>query len=477
MQVGRYHVVGRLATGGMAEVLLGKMYGPSGFEQPVVLKRILPHLAAEPLFKSMFVQEARVAAHVRHPNVVRVYELMESEHELFLVMEYLEGETLSVLDRAARAAETSLPLGLAAFIVAEAAAGLHAAHEVTDLRGHPQHLVHRDVSPQNIFVTYGGEVKVIDFGIAKAADHVARTSFAGLKGKFTYMSPEQTRGEPLDQRSDIFSLGIVLYELTTGRRLFSRANPERTLRAVCEDPIPVPSELVPDYPAALEHVCMTALERDPERRYSSALEMRKDLLEALRYLHPSAAPKEDLSSLMQGLFAQHIGEKNAMLRGARTEAAEALAPEPSAQPLSPRTEEPSTVPQGAVRRDEEARSERPRKSRARFQIAVALVSCAALGALAYQLGHQATAPREPAPKSAVGAKPVLLTIDSLPSGAEVWIGPRRLGTTPIELESPSSGETLQVELRKRGYVPKVVKLVPDANTSLEIELVPSKAGS
>lgn len=474
MHVGRYHVVGRLATGGMAEVLLGKMYGPSGFEQPVVLKRILPHLAAEPVFKGMFVQEARIAAHVRHPNVVRVYELMESGHELFLVMEYLEGETLSALDRAARAADAPLPLGLAAFIVAEAAAGLHAAHEVTDLRGHPQRLVHRDVSPQNIFVTYGGEVKVIDFGIAKAADHAARTSFAGLKGKFTYMSPEQTRGEPLDQRSDIFSLGIVLYELTTGRRLFSRANPERTLRAVCEDPIAPPSDVVPGYPEALEAVCMTALERDPERRYATALAMRRDLLEALRDLHPSAAPKEDLASLMEGLFAQHIQEKNAMLRVAPMEIHEAAVSSPPAS--EPPPEELSTVREGAPGRDAE-RAPRPRRARTRFRIVVALASCAALGALAYRLANAPPERRPKAPDVASAANPVLLTIDSRPSGAEVWMGPRYLGATPIELESPSSGETLQVELRKPGYVPKVVKVVPDANTSLEVELVPSKTGS
>ncbi len=478
MQVGRYHVVGRLATGGMAEVLLGKMYGPEGFEQPVVLKRILPHLASEPLFRNMFVREARLAAHVRHPNVVRVFELMEEGQELFLVMEYLEGETAAELQRHVRGDQTKLPVGLGAFIVAEAAAGLYAAHEVTDLQGRPQRLVHRDVSPQNIFVTYGGEVKVIDFGIAKAADQMVKTSFATIKGKFTYMSPEQTRGEVLDQRSDIFSLGTVLYELTTLRRLFARANPTKTVDAICREPIVPPSELVPGYPPELERVCMKALERDPERRYESALSMRRDLLEALREFHPSAAPKEELASLMTELFSHRRDDKIEMLRSSHMDMTPAPVSAESAQAgestegdRTTKRESPSARQATPVTHDE---GERTRRSRL-FVATVALATSGVLLAWALHLARLPEVEREPT--RPVSQERVTVTIDSTPSGADVWVGARHLGTTPLELESPSSGEAFDVELKKPGYAPKVVTVVPDANTELSVELVASGAGT
>lgn len=478
MQVGRYHVVGRLATGGMAEVLLGKMYGPEGFEQPVVLKRILPHLASEPLFRGMFVREARLAAHVRHPNVVRVYELMEEGQELFLVMEYLEGETSAELQRRVRGDQEKLPVGLGAFIVAEAAAGLYAAHEVTDLQGRPQRLVHRDVSPQNIFVTYGGEVKVIDFGIAKAADQMARASFATIKGKFTYMSPEQTRGEALDQRSDIFSLGTVLYELTTLRRLFARANPAKTVDAICKEPIVPPSELVPGYPPDLERVCMKALEREPERRYDSALSMRRDLLEALREFHPSAAPKEELANLMNELFSHRRDDKSEMLRSARIDGGQELASAEPSQVEDTHGERTTKRESPLSRQATPVVSERARKRKSRsrlFVASVALVASGGLLALTLQLTRSLAPEHEPLQEAS--AERVTVTIESTPSGADVWVGARHLGTTPVELEAPSSGEAFDVELRKSGFTTKVVKIVPDADTELFVELTASGTGT
>ncbi len=468
MQVGRYHVVGHLATGGMAEVLLGKIFGPSGFEQPVVLKRILPHLASEPMFRTMFVDEARMVARIRHPNVVRVHELVEEEDELFLIMEYLEGETAAGVQRRSRAKGQDLDPGSATYIVAQACAGIHAAHEATDLEGRPHGLIHRDISPQNIFVTYGGQVKVIDFGIAKAADRVGRASLGGIKGKFSYMSPEQTRGEDLDRRSDVFSLGIVLYELSTGRRLFVRSNVNKTIAAICEDEISPPGKWVRDYPPELERVCMKALARDPDQRYPTAAAMRRDLLEVLRDIQPSPAPEEDLALRMRELFPDRIQEKNALLRTVRAGA------EPDHLP-APEADLDVDLPT-VIESPQASRGHDPGRKR-RFQIAVGVSAAAAVGAFAYQVTHlpepeevESTEPPENAPKR------VDLTIDSEPSGAEVWIESRKLGKTPIELESPSSGETFEVELRKEGYAPKKVKIVPDANTDLVVELVPSGEG-
>src|SRR5262245_24036371 len=201
--VGSFEIVGHLATGGMAEILLGRASGPSGFERIAVIKRVLPHLASEPRFAQMFLDEARIAALIRHPNVVQIHELACEGDQLFIVMEYLEGESVAGLLRRLIAQQTRLPPALAAHIVAEACCGLHAAHELVDHSGRPLGVVHRDVSPQNIFVTYDGAVKVLDFGIAVARDRVTKTETGQLKGKFEYMAPEQCLGKALDRRADL----------------------------------------------------------------------------------------------------------------------------------------------------------------------------------------------------------------------------------------------------------------------------------
>ncbi len=311
--IGRYEVLGHLATGGMAEIFLARLSGPGAFERPIVLKRILPHLARNPSFVSMFLDEARIVSGIRHPQVVQVQELTYHDQDLFLVMEYIEGESLGGIMRRLSTRSETLSYTLGAYIIAEACAGLHAAHELTDTSGISQHVVHRDISPQNIMVSYAGEVKVLDFGIAKSVDRSTHTMGDQLKGKLEYMSPEQCQNLPLDRRSDIFALGIVLYELTVGRRLFKRESPYLTFQAICNERVPRPSELVLGYPELVEKICMRALSRLPEDRYSSALEMRRDLVAALRVLNSGELEDVTLSRLMQDLFADRIEEKREML--------------------------------------------------------------------------------------------------------------------------------------------------------------------
>jgi len=265
-RIGRHEVLAFLANGGMSEIFLGRE--PSG--QPVVIKRILPHLTRQRGFVTMFLDEARIGSLLHHPNVVEVHELGQVGHDLFMVMELLEGESAAGLVRRLISRRERLGYGLAAHLVAEACAGLQAAHELRDEHGQPLGLVHRDVSPQNVFVTYGGVVKVLDFGIATATHRLTHTATGQLKGKFAYMSPEQCRGEKLDARSDIFSMGVVLHELLTQRRLFARANELLVLKAVCEDPLPRPSRDEPDCPPFLEDICLRALARDPAQRFASA---------------------------------------------------------------------------------------------------------------------------------------------------------------------------------------------------------------
>ena len=315
-QIGRYEIVGPLASGGMAEILLARLAGPSGFMRPVVIKRILPHLAQKKDFVDMFLDEARIVAGIRHPNVVQVTELGHEGGELFLAMEYLEGESTSGLMRRLQARGERLDLTLAAYIVAEACAGVHAAHELTDENGKKLNIVHRDVSPHNVFIGYKGAIKVLDFGIATAADRIAQTEAGQFKGKLEYASPEQCKGAVLDRRSDIFALGTILWELTTGKRLFKRANALDMQRAICEQPIPAPGAVAVDfpYPEELAAITMKAIARKRRERYQTALELRHDLLVALRKLSVRVAPEEDLAVVMNRLFEDRIEEKAEMLR-------------------------------------------------------------------------------------------------------------------------------------------------------------------
>jgi hypothetical protein len=411
--VGRYSILGELGSGGMAEVLLAQVRGPGGFAAPLALKRILPHLARDPRFVQMFLDEARLLARARHPNVVRVTELGQENDELFLAMEYLEGESFASLGRRLVAAGRSLSFPLAAYLVAEAAAGLHATHEIADDDGTTLGVVHRDVSPQNLFVTYDGHVKVLDFGVAKAADRLTVTQAGELKGKLEYMSPEQARGQPLDRRSDVFALGIVLYEISLQRRLFKRPSQLRTLQAITEEPIVPPSRLDPGYPSALERIVKKALAARVVDRYPSAAALRRDLLAFVRRTSATdaaandgddaeasgpAAPEEALALLMREIFADRILQKGEMLRRARD--GESLGTVPAAE-TDVHVELPETMA-------EPARNRRPLAASVAAVGIVALSSLAAYRVLRTPPAAVAVAPPEPvavAPPEPVAVQP------------------------------------------------------------------------
>jgi serine/threonine protein kinase len=268
---GTYLIVGELAVGGMAEVFLGVQRGLENFQKAVVIKRVLPAYSGNPSFVQMFVDEARLAARLEHPNLVRTYEFGEVAGQYFTAMEYLPGEDLAkTLDRLAFAHQ-HVPLHLAAGIVANVCAGLHFAHQLTDTSGRPLNLIHRDINPANIIVTYTGEVKIIDFGIAKT--NTTETQTGTIKGKLAYMSPEQLLGRGVDQRSDVFSTGVVLWELLTGRPLFLRDNEAATLYAIMNEPIRAPSRFRPEVPPDLDEIVTRALARTPADRYESAEEL------------------------------------------------------------------------------------------------------------------------------------------------------------------------------------------------------------
>ena len=299
VSIGRYQLLSRLAVGGMAEVYLARQGELSGFKTLVVVKKVLPHLAVNPDFIAMFLDEARIASMLDHPNIVRITEVGRTENEYYLAMELVQGKPLASILQQAERAKTPLPHNLGALIVANAAAGLHHAHQLTDGSGNLLGLVHRDVSPQNIMVSFEGSVKVIDFGIARALGRLGDTNSGSLKGKLGYMAPEQARGEPVDARADIFSLGVVLWECVAGRRLFLRENELATLRAVVYEPIPNTSKFAKVDPA-LDAIVRLATARNVAERFQTAEEMRVALDQWV--FSSGGASTHDLATLMKSWF-------------------------------------------------------------------------------------------------------------------------------------------------------------------------------
>jgi len=273
MKVGRYEVIQHLATGGMAQIYLARQSGLGAFERHVVLKTILRERASDQRFVTMFLDEAKLAATLNHQNIAQVYEVDQADGAYFMAMEYVHGENArAILETTIRRGWT-IPLELAVMIVSGAAAGLHHAHERRGKGGQPLNIVHRDVSPANIMVGYDGSVKVLDFGIAKAEERATKTVGGTIKGKYGYMSPEQCKGKPLDRRSDIFALGICLYELTTLRRAFKGNDDFETMKRIVSGDVMLPSVAVPGYPRELEAIVLTAMANDPNARFQSGQEM------------------------------------------------------------------------------------------------------------------------------------------------------------------------------------------------------------
>lgn len=271
--LGRYAIFDRIAAGGMATVHVGRLVGDAGFARTVAIKRLHPQYALDPEFVAMFLDEARLAARIRHPNVVPTLDVITSDGEPFLVMEYVDGESLSTLLRTARLRGQRVKADVAAGVMVQVLQGLHAAHDARNDHGEPLELVHRDVSPQNVLVGAHGVASVLDFGVAKALGSFHTTRDGQLKGKLGYLSPEQVLGQPVTRRSDLFSAAVVLWEMLSGRRLFQAQNEGAVLRRIIQCPIEPPSAFGANAPPALEAVVMRALSKEPAERFDTALAM------------------------------------------------------------------------------------------------------------------------------------------------------------------------------------------------------------
>jgi len=298
---GPYQLIDRVAVGGMAEVFKAKRAGVEGFEKTVALKRILPHLSDNKEFLDMFVDEAKMVAGLTHPNIAQIFDLGRIDKSYFIAMEYVHGRDMRTIMKRAREKGLRMPLDLSLRVVSQVCAALEYAHRKKDERGQPMSIVHRDVSPQNILLSFEGDVKLVDFGIAKAATKASSTDRGALRGKLLYMSPEQAWGRPIDRRSDVFSLGIVLYEMVTETKPFLGPGTELTiLELVRQCLVTAPRELNPRVPEALDRVIMKALARDPEDRYQDAGQMQRGLERFLRERPPVTA--RDLARFLELLF-------------------------------------------------------------------------------------------------------------------------------------------------------------------------------
>jgi serine/threonine-protein kinase len=448
-QFGKYQLFKRIAVGGMAEIFLAKLLGVKGFEKLVVVKRILPNLVGQPEFVAMFLDEARLAASLNHPNIVQVYDLGETNGSYFIAMEFVAGHDLLSVMRRGLSERAPLPFALAARIVAGACEGLHYAHTKKDLRGNPLRIVHRDISPGNLLISYDGTVKVTDFGVAKAETQSTKTEAGQVKGKFAYMSPEQVRGDPVDARSDVFSLGVVLHETLTGRRLFKKENELAIIGDILMGEVKAPSELRPEVPRALDVICLKALSKDLRKRHQSARELALDLEKYLATLADSPTAVQ-LGEFMTRTFAADFEVYQRALSElpvARPEDLATLFKDPTNSSKAPTSQPSFSSP------DPDATSAiRMPKRRPWLKALAAVALLCVVGA------GVAVALRSPPPPAAVSGG---LVVESEPSGASISLDGKPTGElTPHTFQGLTldANHTVRLEVPGREAKETTVRL-------------------
>jgi serine/threonine-protein kinase len=480
---GKYTLLRRLAVGGMAEIFLALHRSISGFEKLLVIKRILPNLTQDQEFLRMFLDEARIAATLNHPNIAQIYDVGSIGDSYFIAMEYVHGEDLrSIVRGMKKRAVASFPLEHTLQIIVGICAGLEYAHTRTDLQGSPLEIVHRDISPQNVLVTFTGDIKVVDFGIARAkmVGFEEKTDRGQLKGKVPYMSPEQCRGLELDRRSDIFSTGILLFELTTGRRLFRGETEFNTLRMIVEEDYPRPSQFLSGYPPDLEAIVLRALARDREQRYQSARELQVDLEEFIRQ-HRLHASTLNLAKFLEGIFEEKLAaQREALAEGKRL--ADIIAAEEQHAPELPSGELVELDAQGRPSvtavpvqpgPSTAAWVERKSSSRTRRLVLAAIALVLVLGsggAVVFFTRSGGTTTEEPETLGQV-------EVATVPEGAAISVDGRSTGAkTPFVLTGLRTGKTYQLKLVLEGYSQELreVRLTPARPTeSVSLELRPA----
>lgn len=315
--VGQYYLLDRIAQGGMAEIYKGLAYDLHGIKRTVVIKKILPEISADPEFVGMLINEAKIAVMLSHGNIAQIYDLGKVGNDYFMVMEYVDGQSLSKIHKRCLRNGSLIPIEYTCYFISEVANGLNYMHRRTDEQGRNLGIIHRDISPQNVIVSYSGTVKIIDFGIAKASIQMRITDSGILKGKFAYMSPEQALGEFVDHRTDIFSLGVILYELLTGKRLFKGKDKRETLQNVRRCDVAPPSTFTHGIPPELDRITLKALAKDPKDRYMWASDLHDDLIRFIYTHYPEFQPSF-ITKFIRELFEKDISEAEEAEEEAKT---------------------------------------------------------------------------------------------------------------------------------------------------------------
>jgi serine/threonine-protein kinase len=452
--LGRYRVGARLAAGGAGAVYLARLEGPHEFERLVAIKCIHEHLLDEPEFVTMFLDEAKLAARLNHPNIIHVYELGREKNILFMAMEYLHGISLSQLRRRATTRRTAFDHDVIAWVLARAAEGLHHAHELCDETGRALGLIHRDVSPQNVFVTYDGQVKVVDFGIARAEGRITKTTSLGkIKGKFAYMAPEQAIGHDIDQRADQFSLGVTLYESITGERLFVGRDELETLRNVVAAHVPNVSDKRADFPPALDAIMRRMLLPTPEARYRNLGEVMQEL-DSFIASSGRRDQRQRLSAMALDLAADDKERKEEAIADLRRHVL--LPPGQSVEDETSNTA--GGVPLSL-----------PKRRGLRTGV-IALLAVLLVGAGGWFVVQRLGAP--PPVAEAEEANVVVIDVTTQPAlAAKIVIGDQELVGPSAKATIQKSNRTLSVVVSAPGFTESRLEFVPDRDRSLLVPLL------
>ena len=479
---GKYTLLRPLATGGMAELYLALQKSVAGFEKLIVIKRILPSMNSDPAFIDMLLHEARIAATLSHPNVVQIFDVGFAEGAFYIAMEHIHGEDLrSIVHQMKKLRMTEFPLEHALAIVVGMCAGLAYAHEKHGLDDEPLRIVHRDISPQNVIVTYSGDIKIVDFGIAKSGEGMGEDTKSGrLKGKVPYMSPEQARGEEIDWRSDIFSLGIILFELTTGKRLFKGRNELETLRLICDREYPPPRQVKPGYPPRLDAIVTKALAKDRTARYQSARQMQADLEAYIREERVAVSPL-GLRDWMQKLYGDKLTEQQDTLHDLK-QLADVIAEQHAIEGTDDFHDSSSGATGFSMAPGPTPAVERSPIPTKRSPLVAVLLAVVLGGALSLGLFLLLRTPSVSPPTVAMAPTASQVPVPSYgtvrlitrPSGASIWIdGSLRSEKTPATIDKLPQNTPISIRLTMEGYAPvrQEVTLTNDSPEAIERDLV------
>ncbi|MEZ4298964.1 MAG: serine/threonine-protein kinase [Polyangiaceae bacterium] len=455
-QFGKYTLLRKLAAGGMAEIFLALHRSMAGFEKLVVIKRILPSMNSDRAFIDMLLHEARIAATLSHPNIVQIFDVGQVDGTFFIAMEHIHGEDIrSIVRGMRRKGVAEVPLEHALAIALGVCAGLAYAHDKRDLDGRVLGIVHRDISPQNIVVTFTGDVKIVDFGIAKSEQVEEDVSGGQLKGKVPYMSPEQAAGKALDLRSDIFAVGVVLFELTTNKRLFKGDSEHETLRLIIDSEYPLPSMIRPTYPRALERIVMKALAKRVEDRYQTAREMQADL-EAFVREERIAVSTVSLTQWMQMLFEDKLAQQSEALQDIKQLADVIAAQQKDWDPTATITGTGTGAGTLTAPLITQTIVEPPRRSNAPLVAGVSMAVLLAAGAFFFLSGPRVADPSaEPLASAATTGAPEVkrgfVDVVTDPPGCAIWInGDLRPEVSPAKVEQLPFGAEIQLKLTSEG---------------------------